>query len=347
MRKALFILLAATMPAHAAVSEKTVSKLPDNRPVKVYTLTHPSGISATVSDLGATLRTLSVPDRDGKTANILVGYTEPGQWLDNASFFGSTVGRYANRIAGGKFPLDGKEYTLAQNNGTNHLHGGKAGFDKVLWKSETTGDHSVKFTYTSPDGEEGYPGTLETTIEYTLAKNSLTWKATAITDKATPVNLTNHAYFNLTGDPAASVLDHLLHIQAKKYLPVDATLIPTGELREVAGTPFDFTNPVTIGANLEKMEGGFDHNFVLSREDRLRLAARASDPASGRTMELFTNQPGIQFYLSSPFGNENSAFCLEPQKFPDSPNQPAFPDSILKPGETYTHEILLNFPDPE
>lgn len=347
MRITLSAILAASLPVYAGVSEETVSKLPDNRPVKVYTLTHPSGISATVSDFGATLRTLSTPDRDGKSANILVGYDTPEQWLKNTSFFGSSVGRYANRIAGGKFTLDGKEYTLAQNNGTNHLHGGKTGFDKVLWKGETTGEHSVKFTYTSPEGEEGYPGTLETTIEYTLGKNSLTWKATATTDKATPVNLTNHSYFNLSGDPAASVLTHLLQIHGKKYLPMDETLIPTGEPAPVEGTAFDFTSPVTIGANLDKMEGSFDHNFVLSREDNLRLAARASDPKSGRAMELFTNQPGIQFYLASPFGNKNSAFCLEPQKFPDSPNQPAFPDSILKPGKTYSHEILLNFPHPE
>lgn len=309
------------------------------------TLTHPSGISANVSELGATLRTLSVPDRDGKIQNILVGFTTQEQWTDNNPYFGCTVGRYANRIAGGKFSLDGVSYQLATNNGSNHLHGGKRGFDKVIWDQKHTGENSVRYTYLSPDGEEGYPGKLSVTVEYTLGERSLTWQATATTDRPTPVNLTNHAYFNLTGDPARSVLDHILRIDAAAYIPVDATLIPTGEIAPVAATGFDFTSPISIGDNLAKLGFGFDHNFVLNGSQKIRPVAIVSDPASGRVMELSTNQPGLQLYLASSFGNPNSAFCMEPQKFPDSPNHPAFPSCILRPGEIYSHTIVLRFPE--
>ena len=312
--------------------------------MKTHTLTHPSGISATVSELGATLRTLSVPDREGKAENILVGFGTPEGWLNNSPFFGVTVGRYANRIAGGKFSLDGKEYHLAANNGQNHLHGGNTGFDKLIWKTEAVSDTSVRLSLISPDGDEGYPGKLCVSVEYTLGAGSLTWKATATTDKPTPVNLTNHAYFNLTGDPGQSVLGHALQIQAAEYLPVDSTNIPTGEFAPLSSTGFDFTSPTPIGENLAKAAGGFDHNFVLDGPQELRPAALLRDPASGRTMELSTNQPGLQLYLSSPFGNSNSALCMEPQKFPDSPNRPEFPSSILHPGETYSHTIVLRFP---
>lgn len=327
--------------------ESAASMHPDRRPVKTHTLTHPSGISATISELGATLRTLSVPDRDGKQADILVGFNSPEEWLGNSPFFGSTVGRYANRIAGGKFSLDGKEYQLAANNGTNHLHGGETGFDKAIWKTQAIGDTSVRFSLVSPDGDQGYPGKLSVAVEYTLGAGSLTWKATATTDKATPVNLTNHAYFNLTGDPAKSVLGHTLQVNAAKFLPVDATNIPTGELAPVASTGFDFTAPTPIGENLAKNENGFDHTFVLGNPGSLRPVASLHDPASGRTMELSTNQPGLQLYISSPFGKPNSAICLEPQHFPDSPNRPDFPNPILRPGEIYSHTIMLRFPVPE
>ncbi len=343
MRFAIFIL---TISGQYLLAEPSIS-LPDQRQVKTFTLTHPSGISATVSELGATLRTLSVPDRDGKVENILVGFGTPEGWLQNSPFFGSTVGRYANRIALGKFTLDGKEYSLATNNGPNHLHGGVSGFDKAIWKSEAAGESSVRFTYLSLDGEEGYPGNLSVAVEYTLGERSLTWRATATTDKPTPVNLTNHAYFNLSGDPATPVIDHVLRIDAERYLPVDETNIPTGELAPVASTGFDFTTPTPIGENLAKMDGGFDHNFVLNEQQGLRPAALVLDPASGRSMELSTDQPGLQLYLSSPFGKRNSAFCLEPQHFPNSPNRPDFPSPILRPGETYSHTIVLRFPGPE
>jgi len=341
-----FSTLLALHSLHAELPESTPKDLTDNRPVKTYKLTHPSGISATVSDFGATLRTLSLPDRDGKIQNILVGFEKEQQWLNNQAFFGSTVGRYANRIAGGEFSLDGETYKLATNNGPNHLHGGINGFDKIIWETEAVSENSVKFTHLSPDGDEGYPGNLRITVGYTLQENSLTWKATATADKATPINLTNHAYFNLTGDPKKSILNHILKINASEYLPVDASNIPTGEIKPVAGTSFDFRSPVEIGTNLRMAETGFDHNFVLEKNP-LSANAIFRDPASGRTIELSTDQPGLQFYLSSPFGNESSALCLEPQKFPNSPNQPNFPSSILRHGETYSHTLTLRFPKPD
>jgi aldose 1-epimerase len=332
---------------YTEVSEPSVSRLPDQRQVKTFTLSHPSGISATVSELGATLRTLSVPGRDGEMQNILVGFKTPEEWLSNSLYSGTTVGRYANRIAGAKFSLNGKEYQLATNSGPNHLHGGKTGFDKLVWKTEAAADSSVRFTLISPDGDEGYPGKLSVTVEYKLDADSLTWTATATTDKATPVNLTSHAYFNLTGEPSNSVLSHTLQINATEYLPVDGANIPTGEFAPVASTSFDFNKPASIAANLAMTESGFDHTFVLNSPQELRPAVSLHDPGSGRTLELSTNQPGVQLYLSSPFGNEHSAICLEPQKYPDSPNKPDFPCCILNPGETYSHTIVLRFPRAE
>ncbi|MDP4626503.1 MAG: galactose mutarotase [Akkermansiaceae bacterium] len=314
--------------------------------MKTFILIHPSGVSAIVSDLGATLQALSVPDRDGKPANILVGWKTREQWLTNDAYFGSTVGRYANRIAGGKFSIDGNEYPLPVNNGANHLHGGITGFDKVVWKTESTTPDSVKFTYLSHDGEEGYPGNLSVSVEYIIGEKSLTWRATAQTDAPTPVNLTNHAFFNLTGNPTTEVLGHHLQINADEFLPFDDHQIPTGEHRPVVGSGFDFTTLASIGENLANAELSFDHNYVLRSSGETCLAAISKDPASGRIMELYTDQPGLQFYLASPHGIPNTAFCLEPQKFPDSPNQSAFPSSILRPGETYTHEIIFYFPDP-
>lgn len=345
MRLILLSLLTITCPLLAEVREATVIRPLDQIPVKTFTLIHPSGISATVSNLGATLRSLSIPDRIGRINNILVGKKTESDWRKNSSYFGSTVGRYANRIADGEFTLDGTTYQLAKNNGTNHLHGGLIGFDRVLWSSEVTGENSVKLSYISPDGEEGYPGTLEVSVEYSIGKNSLIWKATATTNKATPVNLTNHAYFNLTGDPSASVLDHQLTINAEKYLPVSPTLIPTGEMRPVADTSFDFRKTVSIGEKLNTMEGSYDHNFILNQS--AENSAILKDPESGRILVLKTNQRGMQFYLASPDGNKHSALCLEPQKFPDSPNQPDFPSSILRSGEIYRHEIAFHFPTPE
>lgn len=310
-------------------------------------ITHPSGISATVSALGATLRTLSVPDRRGKMQNILVGFESPEQWLANKPLFGATVGRYANRIAHGKFSIGGEGYALSRNEGDHHLHGGVQGFDKAVWITEAAGAHSVKFSHQSPDGDEGYPGNLCVEVGYTLGARSLTWKATVTTDRTTPVNLTNHAYFNLSGNPSASVLGHFLRIDAAKYLPVDETLIHTGELNDVAGTPFDFTSPTSIGENLAKLEDTFDHNFILNHPGKLRTVAVLRDPASGRCMELSSDQPGLQFYLASNLSHPHSALCLEPQHFPDAPNRPDFPSPFLHPGEIYSHTIQLYFPEPE
>ncbi|MFD2257020.1 aldose epimerase family protein [Luteolibacter algae] len=315
--------------------------------MKTYLLSHPSGITATVSDFGATLRTLSTADQHGRFENILVGFENPEDWADNEFFFGVTVGRFANRIANGTFTLNGVTHKLETNDSPNHLHGGINGFDKALWETEFVSDECVRFAYLSPDGEEGFPGNLKVTVEYSLGEDFLKWKATATTDKATPVSLTNHAYFNLTGTPSESVLDHVLNVKASKYLPLNENCVPSGDIAEVAGTAFDFTNPQTIGHNLAKSACSFDHNFVLDGAQESRVAAIATDPKSGRVLELSTNHPGLQFYLDSPFGNPTSAFCLEPQHFPDSPNISHFPSPILQPGDTYHHEITLRFPKAE
>ncbi len=310
--------------------------------LKSITLTHPSGITATVHPLGATLRSLCVPDRDGRMENILVGFETEDDWLNNDPHFGCTIGRYANRIANGQFSLNGTFHQVSQNQGNHHLHGGFKGFSKVIWETEIRSDHAIRFSYRSPAGEEGFPGNLHITVNYTLGENFLTWKASATTDQATPVNLTCHPYFNLTGNPKRSILQHELQIRAGKFLPVDPTLIPTGELRSVHETGFDFRNPTPIGKNLQAAATSFDHTFILD-PNKDRPNARCFDPASGRVMEMFTNQPGLQLYLASPFGHENSAFCLEPQKFPDSPNKSHFPNTILLPGETYENFMTLRF----
>lgn len=311
-------------------------------PAKTFQLSHPSGISASVHSLGATLRSLSVPDRAGNHENILVGFEEDEQWLENNSFYGVTAGRYANRIAKGRFELDGKTYQLAKNHQGNHLHGGLAGFDRVIWKAEQPSKRSVRFSRLSPDGEEGYPGNLEVAVVYTLGAHAITWQVTATCDQATPVNLTSHGYFNLSGASRESILPHTLRIAADHYLPVDETMIPTGELLPVDCSGFDFRLPTPIGENLQMQPGGFDHNFVLHPQLE-GPHATYHDPVSGRRMDLFTDQPGIQFYLSSHFGGTLNALCLEPQKFPDSPNQPDFPSSILRPGETYKSSLQLRF----
>lgn len=314
--------------------------------VQSFQLTHPSGITATVSTLGATLRRLLVPDRQGRMENILVGFENEEQWLKNTSFFGVTVGRYANRIAKGRFELKGKTYQLAKNQGGNHLHGGDLGFDKVIWGATKISEQAIRLSRLSPDGEEGYPGNLQVSIAYVLGENSLTWEATATCDQTTPVNLASHGYFNLSGKTHPSVLDHELEIFADHYLPVDQSQIPTGELEPVDCTGFDFRLPTRIAKNLQITPQGFDHNFVLNPRGKAPNATYY-DPASGRRMELFTDQPGLQFYLSSQLDGKHNALCLEPQKFPDSPNQPGFPSSILHPGETYASSLTLRFPKPK
>ncbi len=340
--------------------EKTVfGKTSEGVEVDLYTCTNANGVVLKMTNYGATTVSLEVPDRDGKMANITMGFDSLDGYLGKHPYFGATVGRYCNRIAKGKFTLDGQEYTLATNNGPNHLHGGNVGFNKVVWDAEpfeTETGVGVKFTYLSKDGEEGYPGSLNATAVYTLTNDDeLVVEFTATTDKPTPVNLTNHNYWNLGGEGTGTIRDHVLEIPADKYLPVDETLIPTGELADVAGTPLDFTKPEKIGARLDQIKAdpvGYDHCYALRGEiGEMKLAARVIDPDSGRVMEIYTTQPGLQFYSGNFLdGSADSGgyqqydgFCLETQHFPDSPNQPTFPNTILKPGETYQHKTVHKF----
>jgi aldose 1-epimerase len=326
----------------------------DGQPVHVHTLSLPGKLRVRLMDYGATLLSVEAPDRQGTMANITLGFPTLEGYLGRHPYFGSTVGRYANRIAGGRFTLDGQTYTLATNNGPNHLHGGQKGFDAVLWRSEpvqTPEGRGVRFTYTSPDGEEGYPGRLDVTVTYMLLPPAnLRIEYTATTDKPTVVNLTNHAYWNLRGAGNGDILGHRLMLAADKYLPIDATSIPTGELADVRGTVFDFTTPHTIGERIDVLKKppyhtqGYDHCYVLrGPAGTLALAARVEEPTSGRVMEVYTTEPGVQLYCGNFLGGGPSAggfgqhagFCLETQHFPDSPNKPHFPSTVLRPGETF------------
>lgn len=350
----------ATMKAR--VEKSPFGKTPDGTPVELLTLTNSRGMVAQIMTYGATLIGLQVPDRAGKIEEVTLGFDTLDGYLKGHPYFGSTVGRVANRIARGRFTLDGKEYKLATNNGPNALHGGVKGFDKVVWKAEEVPAQdgvAVKFTYTSPDGEEGYPGTLTATVTYTLTNdNALRLDYTATTDKPTPVNLTNHAYFNLRGPQAEGILGHEVYLAADRYTPVNDTLIPTGEIKPVKGTPLDFTAPRTIGARIGEMTNdpsGYDHNFVLNSGGKsLALAARVHEPKSGRVMEMSTTEPGVQFYtgnfldgtLTGKGGvvyKKHHGFCLEAQHFPDAVNQSSFPSVILRPGETYRQTTVYKF----
>jgi aldose 1-epimerase len=351
-------------PQHSGGSNNMIEKsqfgkLPEGNAVTQYTLTNKNGIVAKVLDYGAILTELDVPDRTGKKADIVLGFNNLDDYVARSPFFGATAGRYANRIAKGKFTLDGKEYTLFVNNGPNSLHGGKKGFDKRMWKaepSETPDGPSIKFTYVSPDGEEGYPGTLTTTCTYTLGNdNSLKIQFNATTDKPTVLNLTNHSYFNLAGEGTGTILDHVLTINADRYCVVDDTAIPTNELRPVKGTPMDFATPHAIGERIAQVPGGYDHNYCLNNPGETPgFAARAKDPKTGRVLEVYTTQPGVQLYtgnfldgtLKGPSGRnypKNAGFCLETQHYPDSPNHPDFPTSVLRPGETYNQTTVWRF----
>ncbi|MGZ5497241.1 MAG: aldose epimerase family protein [Candidatus Aminicenantales bacterium] len=328
-------------------------RLADGTAVDIYTLTNASGLEARIMTYGAILVSLKVPDRNGALADVNLGFDSLAGYLGTHPYFGAIIGRYGNRIAKARFTLDGVEYRLAPNNNGNTLHGGVKGFDKVVWKAEPVKvayGTGVKLTTLSKDMEEGFPGNLAVTVVYTLTDtNELEIRYEATTDKATPVNLTNHAYWNLKGEGQGDVLGHRLQIEADKITAVDsaANLIPTGEIVPVAGTPFDFTSPHTIGERIAKVEGGYDHNFVLrSGGGALALAARVEEPVSGRILEIWTDQPGIQLYTGNfldgtvigkgghAYG-KHFAFCLETQHFPDSPNQPNFPTTILRPGQTY------------
>lgn len=326
----------------------------DGKKVSLYTLTNAKGREVTITNYGGTVTSFVTPDKNGKKTSIIIGFDSLQPYLQKPPYFGALVGRYGNRIGDAKFTLDGKTYQLAANNGKNHLHGGLKGFDKVVWDASIINDNvpSLTLKYLSKDGEEGYPGNLNVTVKYTFTDDDgLKIEYSAETDKATPVNLTNHSYFNLTGDVSNTILDHTLMIDADQYTPVDTTLIPTGEIKSVKGTPFDFTSAKKIGRGMDLVKGGYDHNWVLNKKDSLQKVAELSDSVSGRTMEVYTTQPGLQFYtgnfLDGTFTNRggapiklHTALCLETQHFPDSPNKPNFPSTILKPGEKY-HSVTI------
>ncbi len=340
------------------LQEHTYGTLDDGTDITLFTLAG-GGLQAELINYGASLVSLKTPDRDGNTADITLGWDTLEEWITNACYFGATVGRYANRIAGGRFSLDGREYALAVNEGVNHLHGGERGFDKVPWESKTFESpdaRGVRFTYTSPDGEEGYPGTLDVSVTYTLTDTGVLKIAyEARTDTATVVNLTHHTYWNLATPSSGSILDHELQINASRYLPVDAAAIPTGTVAPVDGTPMDFRTPAAIGERIDAVDGGYDHNWCLDApgDGHLHPAATLRHPGSGRIMEVETTEPGIQFYAGNFLGGERgkggisyprrSGLCLETQKWPDAPNHPAFPSATLGPGETYTHTCVYRF----
>ncbi|MHB1425612.1 MAG: aldose epimerase family protein [Gemmataceae bacterium] len=348
----------------ARVKTEAFGKTSDGVAVEQYTLTNAAGTTAKIITYGAILTELDVPDRDGKLGDVVLGFDNLKDYLERSPHFGSTVGRVANRIAKGRFTLDGKEYTLAVNNGPNSLHGGLKGFDKVVWKAvpkEVPNGAAVEFSYVSKDGEEGYPGNLMVTVVYTLTNdNALRIDYTATTDKATPVNLTNHSYFNLAGTKSGDVLDHELTIAADKYTPADDTLIPTGEIKPVKDTPLDFTKPHKIGERIEQLRsspgGGYDHNFVLNRggKEEPALAARVTEPKTGRIMEMLTTEPAVQFYTGNYLNGtltgrggvvykKHAGFCLEAQHFPDSVHHENFPSIVLKPGKTYKQTTIYKF----
>jgi len=321
-----------------------------------YTVKNSQGMVAKWIARGATLAELHVPDRDGKLVDVVLGFDDVAGYESGANqHFGCTTGRFANRICQGKFTLDGVTYQLAVNNGPNHLHGGpERALDKVTWDADPL-ENGVRFTYSSPDGEENFPGTLNVEVTYTLsADNALRIDYQATTDKPTIINLTNHSYFNLSGHSAGSVLDHEVFIDADRYTPVDETSIPTGELAQVAGTPFDFRVRQPLGTRIGQLAGGYDHNYVLNHSHgKLRKIAQVYDPRSGRVMEVATDQPGVQLYTGNGLHGQTgkagqtydaqSAVCLETQHFPDSPNQPSFPSTVLRPGETYRHTCVYGF----
>ena len=348
------------------ITKNAWGTLPDGTPVGLYTLKNSHGITASVSDYGALLTSLVVPDRDGTMRDVVLGYDTLEGYLGDFAHLGAVVGRFGNRIAKGRFSLDGVEYTLAVNNGPNHLHGGIRGFDRVPWQAnpcETDDGPAVELTYRSVDGEEGYPGNLDAKVTYTLREDdALAVRYEATTDRATPINLTQHSYFNLAGQGDGDVLDHVLMIDADAITPVDETFIPTGQLHPVEGTPFDFRRPTPIGLRVDdetdeqiRLASGYDHNFVLNKKQpgALALAARVTEPTTGRVMEVSTTEPGVQLYIGGCLGGIHGkggktyqpryAFCLETQHFPDSPNQPSFPSAILRPGEKYDTRTIFRF----
>jgi aldose 1-epimerase len=334
--------------------------------VTMFTIANPKGMRVRIMEYGATILSIHVPDRDGKLDDVVLGFDDPADYLTSPRYFGAVVGRYGNRIAHGRLTIDGQTFQLARNNGPNHLHGGARGFDKVIWRGEPferDGASGVVFRYTSAAGDEAYPGRLEASVTYTVTPdNELNVEYVATTDAPTHVNLTQHSFFNLAGAGTRDVLDHDLMLSASRYTPVDSTSIPTGELAPVAGTPFDFTTATRIGARITaddpqiRLGNGYNHNWVLDRktDDGLVLAARVAEPSTGRTLDVLTTEPGIQFFTGNSLDgtaigkggrayHKHYGFCLETQHFPDSPNQPHFPSTLLRPGQTYRTRTVFRF----
>lgn len=366
---ALVLPSAVSFAQPAPVTVKSFGRLPDGRETRLYSLRNTTGFQADIADYGGTVVRLLAPDRRGKLGDVVLGFASVEPYPKQSPYFGALIGRVGNRIAGGSFTLEGKTYTLPTNNSPGGmactLHGGRVGFDKVIWQAEETrlgGQPALRLRYTSKDGEEGFPGELKVEVTYSLtADDGLRIDYTATCDRPTPINLTNHSYFNLKGEGEGTILDHELTIHAARYTPVDAGLIPTGELAPVKGTPFDFTAPHRIGERIGqphpqlKYGNGYDHNFVLdSAAGKLALAATVYEPTSGRVLEVLTTEPGLQFYsgnfldgrLTGKAGKpyvHRGAFCLETQHFPDSVHRPAFPSTILRPGETYRSTTVYRF----
>jgi aldose 1-epimerase len=337
---------------------EVAARTPDGQAVEIFTLRNAHGVGARVMTWGATLVKLTVPDRAGRFVDVTLGFDEPQRYLQPHPFFGSIAGRYANRIAKAQFAIDGHAYKLAANDGANHIHGGVRGFDKRVWKAEPLGLGAVRFSLSSSDGDEAYPGRLEVSVIYTLTdRNELRLDYEARTDQPTVLNLTNHTYWNLAG--GGDVLGHELELNATHFTPADSALIPTGEVHEVVGTPLDFTHSKTVGRDLgalkgEGLPGGYDHNFVVdsAKPGELSLAAELRDPASGRTMRVFTTEPGIQLYTGNGLNlagkngttyGPHAGLCLETQHFPDSPNHPNFPSTVLRPGEAFRSTTVYEF----
>ncbi len=350
----------ATSQPVKSMQKKPFGQTADGVAVDLYTITNPAGASVSISTYGGTVVSLNVKDKAGKFGDVVLGFDSLAGYLGEHPYFGALIGRYGNRIGKGKFTLNGKQYTLATNNNGNALHGGLKGFNRQVWKAKEVGDDALELTYVSKDGEEGYPGTLTATVRYTLTPaNELRIDYTATTDADTVANLTNHSYFNLAGSD--NILTHQVEIAADRFTPVDAGLIPTGELRPVKGTPFDFTTPHAVGERIDaadeqiKLGGGYDHNFVFAKHDgQLNLVAKVSEPTSGRVMEVLTTEPGVQFYTGNFLNGSltgkggkvyqrRAALCLETQHFPDSPNKPKFPTTTIKAGETRKSTTVYRF----
>ncbi len=347
------------------ITKAPFGKTGDGQAVDLYTLSNPSGMKAKITNYGGIVTELHVPDKNGNNGDVVLGYDKLSSYIEASPYFGCITGRYANRIAKGRFTIDGTEYKLATNNGDNHLHGGVAGLDKKVWSAKEVkgvGRAGIEFSYLSPDGEEGYPGNVHCKVTYWLTvQNEIEIQYEATTDKSTHLNLTHHSYFNLAGAGSGDILNHEVELFADKFVPTDASNIPLGELAPVKGTPFDFLTPHKIGARIGennqqlKVGLGYDHNWVINSTGKgIELAARVTEEKSGRIMEVLTDQPGIQFYTGNFLDGSNvgkggnvykhrNAFCLETQKFPDSPNNPSYPSSLLEPGQTYRHVCIYRF----